>query len=107
ATCGNGILEAGEQCDFGDIDNGDGCDEHCQFELLVPGGGSRSLDCVAEWAVINPMNDPALGADGLPPTRQTCVDGDPSCDADGTVNDECAFTIAVCFTSADPQLPEC
>ncbi len=106
-VCGNGVLDHGEQCDYGDTDPGDGCGEQCQFETLIPGGGSRTQDCVAEWAVINPMNDPFVDADGLVSTRQTCLDGDPSCDADATVNDECTFRVALCFTVADPSLPEC
>jgi len=33
AKCGNSVLESpGEQCDFGDILNGDGCSSTCQFE---------------------------------------------------------------------------
>jgi cysteine-rich repeat protein len=35
--CGNGLPEAGEQCDDGGTDPGDGCDENCQLE--VGGGG--------------------------------------------------------------------
>jgi cysteine-rich repeat protein len=106
-VCGNGILEAGEQCDFGDLDDGDGCDHSCLFELLVPGDATGTLDCLAEWAVINPNNQPAFDGNGLPNQRQTCTDGDPSCDADGVVNDECRFRIAVCFDVADPHLPDC
>jgi cysteine-rich repeat protein len=104
--CPNGSLDAGEQCDFGDDVAGDGCDPLCRFELLVPGGGIQSTDCIAEWAVINPFNSPALGSDGLPNFRQSCVDGDPSCDADG-VTDQCTFRIAICFQNADPNLPTC
>ncbi len=105
--CGNAVLETEEQCDFGDTNDGDGCSAQCQFELLIPGGRTRAADCIAEWAVINPNNDPPLGADGLPNAIQTCVDGDPSCDADGIVNDECRFRVALCFDIADPNLPEC
>jgi cysteine-rich repeat protein len=105
--CGNGILETGEQCDLGDVADGDGCDHACMFELLVPGSGPRTTDCIAEFAVVNPFNDPALDAEGLPPIVQNCVDGDPSCDADGVPNDECRFRVAVCFRVADPQLAEC
>jgi cysteine-rich repeat protein len=32
AVCGNGILEAGEQCDDGNTANLDGCDSHCHLE---------------------------------------------------------------------------
>ena len=105
--CGNGIVEPGEQCDFADTVDGDGCSHDCQFELLVPGSGPAGVDCGAEWAVVNPHNDPPLGPDGLPSIVQTCVDGDASCDADGIVNDECRFRIAVCFSVADPRLPDC
>lgn len=31
-TCGNGILEANEVCDDGNLVNGDGCTYLCQFE---------------------------------------------------------------------------
>ncbi len=102
--CPNGILEAGEQCDFGDDVPGDGCDPTCQFEQLVPGGGSN--DCIAEWAVINPFNTPPLGIDDLPNTTQTCVDGDPSCDFDSDP-DQCTFRVALCLQNVDPNLPEC
>lgn len=35
-VCGNSALEAGEQCDIGDILPGDGCDENCQLEVIAP-----------------------------------------------------------------------
>ena len=31
-VCGNGVVEAGEQCDDGNRSNGDGCDAECQTE---------------------------------------------------------------------------
>ena len=36
AACGNGALESVEQCDDGNVFNGDGCDSACMFE--DPGG---------------------------------------------------------------------
>jgi cysteine-rich repeat protein len=31
-TCGNGVLDPGEQCDDGNVDNGDCCSAFCRFE---------------------------------------------------------------------------
>jgi cysteine-rich repeat protein len=30
--CSNGVVDAGEDCDDGNLDNYDGCDEFCSFE---------------------------------------------------------------------------
>jgi cysteine-rich repeat protein len=35
-VCGNGLIEAGEQCDDGNLTNGDGCSSHCTLELTGP-----------------------------------------------------------------------
>jgi|APSaa5957512535_1039671.scaffolds.fasta_scaffold01117_3 cysteine-rich repeat protein len=44
-TCGNGIYERGqEQCDDGNNDNGDGCDEYCNLESTE---GVRTQSCSA------------------------------------------------------------
>ena len=32
SACGNGVLDAGEQCDDSNAENGDGCDSACQIE---------------------------------------------------------------------------
>jgi len=37
AVCGNGAIEAGEQCDDGNTVSGDGCDSNCQIEAPVCG----------------------------------------------------------------------
>ncbi len=31
-VCGNDVLEQGEECDDGNNDGGDGCDENCMIE---------------------------------------------------------------------------
>lgn len=38
-TCGNGIVESGEECDDGNLNSWDGCSDDCQNEVLlcVPG----------------------------------------------------------------------
>ncbi len=35
ATCGNGVLEAGEQCDDGNKFDLDGCDSNCKYEVVA------------------------------------------------------------------------
>jgi hypothetical protein len=74
---------------------------------LVPGGGSPTTDCRAEWEVMNATNTPFLDKKGLPNRTQTCRDGDPGCDADRTTDGVCTFRVAVCLDRPDPRLPDC
>lgn len=62
----------------------------------VGGGGSQSRDCLVTLDA--DVNTPALE-----PHHVRCVDGDPACDADGSVNGVCEFDVAVCANSTfDP-----
>jgi hypothetical protein len=54
-----------------------------------PGGGSPLTDCFAYLDA--PVNYPASK-----PRSVRCIDGDPSCDADATVNGVCRIPIGVC-----------
>ena len=38
-ACGDGEVDLDEQCDDLNTKNGDGCDEHCHFEIEAGGGG--------------------------------------------------------------------
>lgn len=64
--CGNSWLEAGEECDFGDRDVGDGCDATCAFEpgpiqISVPGGNVPLGFARAGAAVVVPVVTTAQG----------------------------------------------
>jgi hypothetical protein len=39
--------------------------------------------------------------------RQRCLDGDPACDADRTVDGVCTYRLGVCLNHADPALSDC
>ncbi|MDQ7021727.1 MAG: DUF4215 domain-containing protein [Candidatus Dojkabacteria bacterium] len=43
-SCGNGVLETGEQCDDGNNTNGDGCSATCTLEAIDPLCGDGNLD---------------------------------------------------------------
>jgi cysteine-rich repeat protein len=87
-----------ETCDFSDMLLGEAA------AGLVPGGGSAGTDCMVEWVVQNPLNQPATDHKGLPSRTQSCADGDPLCDADGTANGVCAFRVGLCVNLADARL---
>jgi len=57
--------------------------------VIVGGGGSASSDCLAVFD--GPVNFPVDR-----PRNVDCTDGDTSCDADGTVNGHCDFSVAMC-----------
>ena len=47
ATCGNGVVDPGEQCDDGNTTSGDGCSSTCQDETTMPGKKSGGGCCSA------------------------------------------------------------
>lgn len=105
-ACGNGVVECSEQCDDGP-DNGTPASE-CTAEctelvppLRVPGGGSKTLDCLLETALA--MGTPTVDGRGLPSKKQTCVDGDPTCDFDPAAG-VCGMRAWACLGGADPRI---
>jgi len=63
---------------------------------VVGGGGGRKQDCLV--VLDAPVNDPPAR-----PRHVRCTDGDPACDADGTVDGVCSVEVRVCIASSfDP-----
>jgi len=83
----------------------------CPPSCPLTGGGNLKQDCHAEFAAtamrLNyPPFDPAKPQ--KKGTSVRCFDGDPGCDLDGAVNNQCLFDIDVCLLhDPDPALPTC
>jgi hypothetical protein len=60
--------------------------------VIYGGGGGARSDCLLVFSA--PLNEPLAR-----PKRVRCTDGDPACDADGTVNGQCVFAVGVCANS--------
>ncbi len=71
---------------------------------MIPGRGSPKTDCNAEWSVHNPLNDPIADKKDYLNFKQTCTDGDGSCDSDGTADGVCRFSVAMCLNVEDSRL---
>jgi cysteine-rich repeat protein len=96
ATCGNGLLELGEQCDDGNQVDADGCQASCELPrcgdgILDPGeacdlgaGNSQAPDAVCR----TDCQLPGCG-DGVRDTGEMCDDGNATggdgCEADCTI----------------------
>jgi len=100
--CGNGVLEAPEQCDDGNTVSGDGCSSLCQIETnyICPSPGKPCLDiAVCGDGVLTPDEacDPPDAGEGSP--------GDAGCplgsfDCDGTPVCNCpSGTMVLCTTA--------
>lgn len=61
--------------------------------VIFGGGGSAKYDCLLVLDAT--INDPIAK-----PKRIRCTDGDPTCDADMTVNGTCVFPTAACANSS-------
>ena len=81
------------------------CNTPGSLERCIPGGPSSPTECIVEW---RPDAVPPTNRSGVPQGHLSCVDGDPSCDADpdGT-NASCTFREALCINGADPRLARC
>ena len=90
-VCGDGILEGDEECDDGNTDNGDGCDENCALEPVECGdglvGGDEECDDGDDNSDTEPdacrtdCTDPICG-DGVIDTNEFCDDGDDNSDTE-------------------------
>src|SRR6185295_5402163 len=105
----NGVIDCGEECDAGAVNGAPGsqCSASCRVQqtggvLFVP--GRRRGGCVLEWAILNPDGKVSRG---FPESTQTCIDGDPACDADGADDGGCDFTVSACLNVTDERLPTC
>jgi len=84
----------------------------CPPSCPIPGAGPKdaATDCLSEFGATGMrLNFPAF--DPAKPTRPArmvrCHDGEPGCDLDGEVNNECVFDVDLCLRNADPELPGC
>ena len=60
-VCGNGVVEAGEQCDDGNIMSGDGCSSVCQTES-TPEPEATGCDCTSLKTTLENIRDQATNA---------------------------------------------
>src|SRR5579871_292350 len=109
--CGNGTVDCGEQCDLGPQNGapGQSCDATCHLVtvgglLTLPGRPTPVEGCYLEWQVRNPNG---AVSKGFPSRTQTCIDGDPACDADGLNDGGCSFQVETCLHVPDARLPSC
>jgi hypothetical protein len=74
----------------------------CEPELacLVPAPGPRRQACAAEWLVEHAT---APGSRALPPASVVCRDGDPQCDADGSIDGQCTVNVGLCLNVLDTR----
>jgi cysteine-rich repeat protein len=94
AACGNGIPEGTEQCDDGDMTNGDGCDNDCTWSCTA------AADCT-DGNACNGSETCTLAthvcAAGTPPAAGTACDRDMN---PGT-RDICRMSMCVASTCGD------
>jgi cysteine-rich repeat protein len=83
ASCGDGFVDAGEECDDADLDAGDGCNAACEIEACNVCVGNAPSVCT-------------------PDDDLTCDDGDPC-----TTPDECSAGACVSTPIACPACEAC
>jgi len=98
AVCGNGTVESGEECDDGNILDGDCCSSECLFEAAdancEDGVGGTDVDCAGSGICVSIPNDAncdnGLFCDGAETCDATlgCQDGADPCDPALTFCDE-------------------
>src|SRR5947199_98064 len=105
--CGDGVLDPGEQCDDGNVQDGDCCSSTCRFEpattLCRPAAGGcdvaefctgASGSCPAD--ALQPATVECHPAAGVCDVAETCTGTSPACPADGKSTAVCRPAAGAC-----------
>ncbi|RME57426.1 MAG: DUF4215 domain-containing protein, partial [Candidatus Dadabacteria bacterium] len=111
-VCGNGIVETGEDCDDGNIEDGDGCSSTCQIEFMFPTCGNGILEPPEECDDGNTVNGDGCDSEcrnESPPSPQCgngVVENGEECD-DGNIisGDGCSSTCQNEIPNPPPPTP--
>jgi cysteine-rich repeat protein len=90
ACCGNGVVEGDEQCDDGNLENGDCCSSSCRLEPA--GTACRPAADACDVTEFCTGSSPTCPADGLQPVGHTCRGAVGECDTPET----CTGTSPAC-----------
>ena len=52
STCGDSVLDTGEECDDGNVENGDGCSATCLFEPCDLSGTWLDTSILFRWSIL-------------------------------------------------------
>ena len=107
-ACGDGVVQCSEECDDGSLNGAaeSTCTSNCTRrppDLRIPGGGSKTLDCGHEFAMMIDPDQVRMNARGIPRNDQVCVDNDPSCDLDPAPG-TCRLRLWSCLGGGDDRL---
>jgi len=115
-TCPNLLLDPGEDCDDGNLYNGDGCDANCQFEPAVcgngvfnPGEGCDDGNLVAgDGCDPGCTLEPPVCGNGLLEPGEECDDGNSTsgdgCDANCHLEGVTGITLSVGTSTGNDTL---
>lgn len=80
---------------------------NAELDALIPGNAPASASCGVQWLLDFDLPTRRPGRPGYlvgtPRPRQSCRDGDPTCDRDGTVNGVCTLRLGLCLNVNDPR----